>query len=184
MLPLNLGVGAWPILLVGRGAALERRITLIQEAGAQDMRVHDMGDNDLTAPPPTRMPTQAEIAQARLLLVAGLPRQTAQGLADIARRHRVLVNVEDMPELCDFHVPALVRRGDLTIAISTSGQSPGLAATLRRRLAQQFDPAWAGHVAAAAQLRAQMRHAGKAAAEITLAMEHCADTWLGPPLPP
>jgi precorrin-2 dehydrogenase / sirohydrochlorin ferrochelatase len=44
-----------------------------------------------------------------------------------AQRRGVLCNVVDVPEFCDFYYPAVVRRGDLQIAISTSGQSPSLA---------------------------------------------------------
>lgn len=60
-----------------------------------------------------------------------------------AQRRRVLCNVVDVPELCDFYYPAVVRRGDLQIAISTNGQSPALAKRLREQLEQQFGPAYA-----------------------------------------
>ncbi len=64
-----------------------------------------------------------------------------------AQRRGVLCNVVDVPKLCDFYYPAIVRRGDLQIAISTNGQSPALAKRLREQLEQQFGPAYAEWVA-------------------------------------
>jgi precorrin-2 dehydrogenase/sirohydrochlorin ferrochelatase len=60
-----------------------------------------------------------------------------------ARRRGILCNVVDVPEHCDFFYPAVVKRGDLQIAISTSGQSPCLAQRLREQLERQFGPAYA-----------------------------------------
>jgi precorrin-2 dehydrogenase/sirohydrochlorin ferrochelatase len=51
-----------------------------------------------------------------------------------------LCNAVDEPERCDFYYPAVVRRGDLQIAISTAGRSPALAQRLRRELEVQFGP--------------------------------------------
>jgi precorrin-2 dehydrogenase/sirohydrochlorin ferrochelatase len=55
-----------------------------------------------------------------------------------ANARRILCNVVDVPEQCDFYYPAVVQRGDLQIAISTSGQSPSLAQRIRRQLERQF----------------------------------------------
>src|SRR5918996_724471 len=60
-----------------------------------------------------------------------------------ARWRRVLVNVMDDVPHCDFAAPAVVRRGDLAIAISTGGRSPALARRLREELSEQFDSRWA-----------------------------------------
>jgi precorrin-2 dehydrogenase/sirohydrochlorin ferrochelatase len=60
-----------------------------------------------------------------------------------ARRRRVLCNVVDDPEHCDFFYPAVVRRGALQIAISTSGVSPAFARRLRQALEAQFGPEYA-----------------------------------------
>src|ERR1700760_993665 len=79
-------------------------------------------------------------------LGAGLPEGEARLLATRARAQGVLVNVEDVLPLCDFHVPAVVRRGDLLLTASTGGQVPGLARALRERLAAQFGPEWTGRV--------------------------------------
>src|SRR4030095_6441687 len=57
-----------------------------------------------------------------------------------ARRRGVLCNVVDVPELCDFYYPAVVRRGALQIAVSTSGESAALAQLLRKKLEKEFGP--------------------------------------------
>ncbi|MGC1676516.1 MAG: bifunctional precorrin-2 dehydrogenase/sirohydrochlorin ferrochelatase [Candidatus Binataceae bacterium] len=59
-------------------------------------------------------------------------------IAAEARALGVMLNVADEPELCDFIAPAVVRRGDLQIAVSTSGASPATAARIRRELEDQF----------------------------------------------
>ncbi|MGA8029510.1 MAG: bifunctional precorrin-2 dehydrogenase/sirohydrochlorin ferrochelatase [Bryobacteraceae bacterium] len=64
-----------------------------------------------------------------------------------AQLRGILCNVVDDPPYCDFYFPAVVRRGDLQIAISTNGQSPALAQRLRRELEQQFPPECAETVA-------------------------------------
>jgi precorrin-2 dehydrogenase/sirohydrochlorin ferrochelatase len=60
---------------------------------------------------------------------------TQRTVAATARAKNVLVNTVDQPDLCDFIVPAVLRRGDVLLAISTSGKSPALAAALRAKLA-------------------------------------------------
>jgi siroheme synthase-like protein len=54
-----------------------------------------------------------------------------------------LINTADQPDLCDFIMPAVVRQGDIAVAISTGGTSPGLAARLRARIAQLIGPEYA-----------------------------------------
>jgi precorrin-2 dehydrogenase/sirohydrochlorin ferrochelatase len=49
----------------------------------------------------------------------------------------------DVPELCDFYYPAVVRRGTLQIAVSTGGKSPALAQRLRKKLEKEFGPEYA-----------------------------------------
>ena len=66
-----------------------------------------------------------------------------------AQRLGVLCNIVDVPRLCDFYYPAVVRRGALQIAISTTGQSPALAQRLRKELEVQFGPEyerWLKHI--------------------------------------
>ena len=51
-----------------------------------------------------------------------------------ARARELLLNVADGPELCDFQVPAVLRRGDLSISVATNGKTPAVSALVRRRL--------------------------------------------------
>jgi precorrin-2 dehydrogenase/sirohydrochlorin ferrochelatase len=64
-----------------------------------------------------------------------------------AQRRGVLCNVVDVPECCDFYYPAVMRRGDLQIAVSTNGQSPSLAQKLRQQLEKQFGAGYEAWVA-------------------------------------
>ena len=70
-----------------------------------------------------------------------------------AQRRGVLCNVVDVPEYCEFYYPAVVRRGDLQIAISTNGRSPSLSQRLRQQLERQFSPAYAQWVAELGETR-------------------------------
>jgi precorrin-2 dehydrogenase/sirohydrochlorin ferrochelatase len=54
--------------------------------------------------------------------------------------------VVDVPDLCDFFYPAVMRRGDLQIAVSTAGQSPSLAQKIRQQLEKQYGPGYADWV--------------------------------------
>jgi precorrin-2 dehydrogenase/sirohydrochlorin ferrochelatase len=57
-----------------------------------------------------------------------------------AERQSLLCNIADRPEVCNFILPAVVRRGDLTLSVSTSGASPAFAKHLKRQLEAQFGP--------------------------------------------
>jgi precorrin-2 dehydrogenase / sirohydrochlorin ferrochelatase len=60
-----------------------------------------------------------------------------------AERRAMLVNVVDVPPLCNFILPAIVRNGPLAIAISTAGASPALAKRMKREIAELFGQPYA-----------------------------------------
>jgi precorrin-2 dehydrogenase/sirohydrochlorin ferrochelatase len=74
---------------------------------------------------------------------------------DCAPRN-LLVNAVDQPELCNFLVPAVVRRGDLTIAVSTGGKSPLLARRLREELEGRYGEQYEEYLDLLAELRRQV----------------------------
>lgn len=90
---------------------------------------------------------------AFLAVVATNSRGLNERVYHEAQRRGVLCNVVDVPDLCDFFYPAIVRRGDLQIAISTAGQSPSLSQKIRQQLESQFGPGYAAWVAELGETR-------------------------------
>ena len=88
-----------------------------------------------------------------LAVVATASRALNESIYRAAQRRGVLCNVVDDPEYCDFYYPAVVRRGDLQIAISTNGRSPSLSQKLRQQLERQFGPGYAQWVAELGETR-------------------------------
>ena len=82
--------------------------------------------------------TARDLEGAFLVVAATSSPEINHAVATEARRRCVLCNVVDDPEYCDFYYPAVVHRGPLQIAISTSGVAPALAARLRQQLESQF----------------------------------------------
>jgi precorrin-2 dehydrogenase/sirohydrochlorin ferrochelatase len=66
------------------------------------------------------------------------------------------VNIVDQPDLCTFIVPAQVRRGELTLAISTGGASPALARKLREELELHFGPEYGPYLALLQAVRTRL----------------------------
>jgi precorrin-2 dehydrogenase/sirohydrochlorin ferrochelatase len=165
MLPISVDLAQVRVLLVGDGSVARRRLALLDEAGAAMLEVY--------APDPEpalaalagarlrrRLPLPAEIAHAQLVFVAGLPEPAVSDICRVARAAAVLVNVEDDRRHSDFHSAAVIRRGDLTVAISTNGKSPGLASLMRRVLEHRVGPEWEMRLDQIAALRRAWRAAG------------------------
>ncbi len=94
-----------------------------------------------------------DLDAAFLAVVATSSRSLNDRVYHEAQRRGVLCNVVDVPDLCDFFYPAVVRRGDLQIAVSTAGQSPSLAQQIRQQLEKQFGPGYTEWVAELGETR-------------------------------
>jgi precorrin-2 dehydrogenase / sirohydrochlorin ferrochelatase len=97
--------------------------------------------------------TAADLDGIFLAVVATASRELNASIYNEAQRRGVLCNVVDDPAYCDFYYPAVVRRGDLQIAISTNGRSPALSQKLRQQLERQFGPGYAQWVAQLGETR-------------------------------
>lgn len=97
--------------------------------------------------------TNDDLHGAFLAVVATSSRPLNKRIYREAQRLGVLCNVVDVPDLCDFFYPSIVRRGDLQIAVSTAGLSPSLAQKIRRQLEKQFGPGYAAWVAELGETR-------------------------------
>ena len=87
-----------------------------------------------------------DLRGAFLVVAATDSPSTNESVFRLCRARGILCNSVDDPEHCDFFYPAVLRRGPLQIAISTSGCSPALAARLRKELSRQFGPEWSTFV--------------------------------------
>ena len=95
----------------------------------------------------------SDLEDVFLTVVATSSRTLNERIYGEAQARRLLCNVVDVPDLCDFFYPSIVRRGDLQIAVSTAGQSPSLAQKIRQQLEKQFGPAYAAWVAQLGETR-------------------------------
>ena len=76
----------------------------------------------------------ADFADIFLVIAATDDEKCNRWAAGLCRERHILVNVADCKELCDFYFPAVVKRGELVVGVSSSGKSPLLAGRLRRKL--------------------------------------------------
>lgn len=74
-------------------------------------------------------------------------------ISDIARNNGILVNVVDTPDICDFFSGAVIKRGPLNIAISTSGYSPFMAARIKREIEAGIDSEMGEYIKIAGEIR-------------------------------
>ncbi len=182
MLPVVFDLDKVTVALVGTGAAAVRKLATLDAAGARPT-VYDTGASEALrrrAGERYRHGLPNVYAPGSLLFVAGVADGLASNIAAEARAQGALVNVEDRKPWCDFHVPATVRRGDLLVAISTSGKSPALAARVRRAIERLIGPEWGGRLEAVATLRNRLRARGLPMREVSRRTDAFLDTrnWL------
>lgn len=153
LFPMFMKLSGKRCLVVGAGKVGEPKIGGLMDTGA---RIHvvaiaasdqvrewaDAGKIDLEL----RAFSSSDLDGMFLAVVATASRSLNERVYLEAQERGVLCNVVDVPDLCDFFYPAVVRRGDLQIAISTAGQSPSLAQKLRQQLERQFGVGYAAWV--------------------------------------
>jgi precorrin-2 dehydrogenase/sirohydrochlorin ferrochelatase len=145
--PVCLRLEGRRVLLVGGGTIAEGRALAVLEAGAR-----------LRVVSPEATPTLRQLAEAGrlewlrrpyapgdvrghdLVLAAADEVEVGPRVAEEARALGIWVNIADVPELCDFTLPSVGRRGPITVAVSTAGQAPAMARRLRRELVARVRP--------------------------------------------
>ncbi len=98
-----------------------------------------------------------DLKDAFIAIAATDNSETNQQVAEEALRESVLVNVVDDAENSDFIAPSYLRRGEVTIAVSTSGKSPALARKIRTRLEKEFSDEYAQLACLIGKVRAEAR---------------------------
>ena len=170
--PLFLDVSRRRCVVVGGGNVAERKVARLVACGA---RVEVVG-RDLT-PMLANLKREGRITHLDAdyqeafirdaFLVIGATDSDAvnERISRDARRLRILVNIVDDPERCDFILPSVVERGDLAIAVSTGGKSPALARKLRMELEKTYGPEYATLLRILGALREKVIARGRPPAE-------------------
>ncbi len=164
--PIMVEVRNAPVLVAGGGreapakvktlTSLGAHVRLWCEAPAADW---DARSSAVTAYSGEFQP--ALLDGARLAVVDTGDRELDRRIAAEARAKSVLVNVVDDPESCDWSAPAVLRRGDLTIAIASAGAAPALASRLRDQLRTVVGPEYGDFVSLLADVRPRIMATGR-----------------------
>ena len=163
LFPVFLKLEGRKCLVVGAGKLGESKIRSLVEAGAKvhvvslevSGLISDLADAGLISL--EQRGFEAKDLDGMFLVIAATSvTELNQIIFQEAQSRGVLCNAVDDPDRCDFYYGAVVRRGDLQIAISTAGHSPALAQRLRRQLEVQFGPEYSEWVEQLGSARKQL----------------------------
>lgn len=156
MFPVFLNLCNRLALIVGAGPVGRRRMCSLLDAGAR-VRVVSLepspDEESVSDLQWVTSPFEPAHLEGVALAFACAPEQVNVQVVEACKQARILVCSASDPEEGDFHTPALVRRGDLLLAIGTGGASPLLARRIRRKLEAMFDEAWSEWLAILKDLR-------------------------------
>ncbi len=149
MYPVSLDIKDKTCVIVGGGPVAQRKVLALLDAGGRVRVVSPAITPQLQELVRNHQITwcnrpyrSSDLADAFLVFAAtNIPAVQEQVVADARKRH-LLLNVVDKPQACTFQVPATVRRGSLTLAVTTEGKSPALAAMIRKQLEQHYPEAY------------------------------------------
>jgi precorrin-2 dehydrogenase / sirohydrochlorin ferrochelatase len=145
--PVFLNLQQKACVVIGGGGVATRKVQNLLKAGARVTvfsprvtgllrRLHEKRKIVIRA----RSFRSGDLDKAHLVFAATDNRQTNEKVFREASALRILVNVVDDPDHCSFIVPSILSRGDILLAISTGGQSPALAKSLRKKLQKEIGP--------------------------------------------
>ena len=163
LFPMFVKLDGRGVLVVGAGSVGEAKIESLLTTGAAvrvvapkaTPRVREWA-RDGSLEWEAREYRPADLAGMFLVIAATGSAASHREIYEEAKSRGVLCNAVDEPERCDFYFPAVVRRGELQIAISTGGLSPALAQRLRKELEEQFGPEWEEWVAQLGRTREEL----------------------------
>ncbi len=161
--PVNLDLWGRRVLVVGGGQVAARKVAGLLSAGAAVTVVAPDAVAEIAEDPDVRWHQRpyrrGEVASYRLAITATDDPSVNRQVARDGDAANVLVNSADDPANCSFILPAVVRRGDLQLTVSTNGLSPAFASWARRRLEQTFTDTHARLLEVLSEVRDEVREA-------------------------
>ncbi|HDZ86894.1 hypothetical protein LCGC14_1375550 [marine sediment metagenome] len=140
--PLNLNIQDKSCAVIGGGnTAIRKAKSLLDSHAKVKLISPDISDEIRDLPGvqiEERQYQRGDLKDVYLAIAATDDEAVNKAISDEAREEKVLLNVVDEPALCDFHVPSVVKRGELLISISTGGKFPYLSKRLRKKLEKEF----------------------------------------------
>ena len=143
--PILLELGGKKVLVVGGGRVAQRKIETLLEYGALIFIISRELTPNLKRlvedKKITRLGTdfrEQDLDEAFLVIAATDDKRLNHKISESAQKRGQLINAVDQPVDCNYIVPSIVKKGDLLIAISTSGKSPALAKKIREKLDREF----------------------------------------------
>ncbi|HUS12606.1 MAG TPA: bifunctional precorrin-2 dehydrogenase/sirohydrochlorin ferrochelatase [Pyrinomonadaceae bacterium] len=162
--PIFLNLKSRRVVVIGGGEVAERKVRSLLDTGAAITVISpDLSSELMSLASAGRIDfqhrnyTPGDCKGASLVLSATDDPEVNRAVSAEARATGVLLNTADQPALCDFFMPAIVRRGDLTIAVSTGGSSPALAARLRDDIANVVGEEYGPLIELLAEVRPEIR---------------------------
>jgi len=166
--PVLLDLAGRRCVMVGGGIIAGRRVDGLLTAGARVTVIRPRLTRTLAAlaaegriDHEAREYRDGDLDGADLAFVATDAGEVNAAVAREARARGVWINAADDPARCTFILPALVRRGDLTVAVATGGSSPALARAIREELETYLTDDYATLASIAAEARREVRAAGR-----------------------
>ena len=145
--PICLDLEARACVVVGGGRVAERKVLGLLSCQAQVSVISPVLTEELQLQHASgniewidREYRQGDLAQAFLVIAATDDEETQKQVYVEADTNNLLLNVADVPQRCNFILPASAKQGDLTISVSTAGKSPALARKIRMELEKRYGP--------------------------------------------
>ena len=161
--PVFLDIAGKPAVVIGGGQVALRKVEGLLDAGAQVTVISPALHPDLEALVAAgrvrhiaREYSPGDLEGRLLAFVGTDDRSVNAAVAREGKQRGVWVNAVDDPANCDFIMPGIVRRGDIILAVSTSGGSPAMARKLREDLEQFLTPEYALMLDLVAQVRREL----------------------------
>ena len=162
--PLYLEMNRRRCLVIGGGAVAERKIASLLEAGAKVTVISPEATETVACWSKNnsiqflaRRYQRGDVKGHELVFVATNDGSVNAQVHQDGKNQGVWVNAADDPEHCDFILPSVLRRGDLTVAISSGGNSPALARTIREDLEGYFTQEYEQLAGLAAEARVELQ---------------------------